>query len=102
MVTIQSTDPNTLLRVIKQGIDDGKIDTWKYDEDGDFTHSVPQWKNQAWLRPTVQGGALELSLLGRTNTPTTDAVYGIYHGRFIEMVLTHFSSQITRATALPR
>ncbi len=29
-------------------------------------------------------------------------IYGIYHGRFIEMLLTHFNTQFTLVSATPK
>lgn len=42
-----SISPAATLRLLKIKIDNHEIETWEYDEDGDFTYSVPQWKNKA-------------------------------------------------------
>jgi hypothetical protein len=94
----------TLLKNIKVAMDAGKIDTWTLDSAGDFTHSPTQWKNLAWFRPKIRGEDLVFIFLGNKNVVTTKVIYGVYHGRSIEMLLTHFDlelSQIT-ATSLPR
>lgn len=44
-----SIAPAVILAVLKRKIDNKEIDTWEYDEDGDFTHSASQRKNKAWL-----------------------------------------------------
>jgi hypothetical protein len=98
-ISIRTTTPKALLAKIKKAIDDGHVETWSYDEDGDFVHSVPQWKNKAWLRPKIELGVLRLGLLGQRNVHMTYEIYGVYHGRFIEMVLTHFDDQFTTASA---
>jgi hypothetical protein len=98
-ISIRTATPKALLASIKKAIDDGHVETWSYDEDGDFTHSVPQWQNKAWLRPKVEPGMLRLGLLGRRNVEMTYEVYGVYHGRFIEMVITHFDDKFTTASA---
>jgi hypothetical protein len=46
-IFVATTNPNDLLKKIKLAIKEGHVDTWECDGDGDFTHSVPQWKNKA-------------------------------------------------------
>ena len=98
-ISIRTDTPKALLANIKKAIDDGHVETWSYDEDGDFTHTGLQWKGKAWLRPKVELGALRLGILGQKAVEMTRAVYGVYHGRFIEMVVTHFDDQFTTACA---
>jgi hypothetical protein len=102
-VSFVTTDPSGLLRAIKDQIDKKKIETWSYDSAGDFTHAPEQWKRKAWLRPSVQNGALVFNIVSRNDETLTKVVYGIYHGRFIEMMLTHFDGSFSQgmATALP-
>jgi hypothetical protein len=69
-----------------------------YDRDGDFTHTPDQWKGKAWLRPYVQQGVLLFGLIGQQGVPMTKGIYGVYHGRFVEMLLTHFDTVFTGAT----
>lgn len=52
-IYIKTENPQRLVDRIKECIDNHSIDTWIYDSDGDFTHSVEQWKFRAWIRPTV-------------------------------------------------
>jgi hypothetical protein len=102
-VHVNTNKAAALLAAIKKQIDDGKIKTWEYDRDGDFTHSPDQWKGEAWLRPHPQQGVLAFGLLGQEDVTMTKTVYGVYHGRFIEMLLAHFDSDFTvaQATAMP-
>jgi hypothetical protein len=81
--------PKTLLADFKKKIDDGDVVTWSYDGDGDFTHTPPQWKNQAWLRPSIEANQLALYIIKPSTKNITREVYGVYHGRFIESMLTH-------------
>lgn len=76
-----------------------KIETWSYDSDGDFTHTPTQWSKKAWLRPSVQGGALVLNILNPKGVTLSKEIYGVYHGRFIEMLLTHFDTKFSDAEA---
>ena len=100
---VDTSKPTQLLQAIKKQIDDGKIQTWTYDKDGDFTHTPDQWSGQAWLRPKVQPAALTFGLIGPKDVVMSKLIYGVYHGRFIEMLLTHFDRDFTlaHATASP-
>jgi hypothetical protein len=82
-----------------QAIDDSKIVTWEHDKDGDFTHAPPQWRRKAWLRPFTSSGILQFGLLGQQKVEMTKSIYGVYHGRFIEELLTHFDGDFSTATA---
>jgi hypothetical protein len=95
----KTNTPNKLLTSFKKAIDDGHIVTWAYDKDGDFTHTAPQWKDKAWLRPTVQNDRLVFNILAPKNISLTDEVYAIYHGRIIESLLAHFDSLFTEGVA---
>ena len=102
-INFATTTPNKLLAAFKKAIDDGHVVTWAYDSDGDFYHTPPQWKDQGWLRPKVfDGQQLTLNYLTRTAT-TSKAAYGVYHGRFIESMLTHCDTLFTagEATSTP-
>jgi len=98
-IIIKTKSPQDLLTAIKKEIDEGKIVTWSYDSDGDFTHSTKQWNANAWLRPKVSVGELRFGILKNENIDMSAVIYGVYHGRFIEMLLTHFDDQFTNAQA---
>jgi len=85
-----TSKPKELLDRVRKAIDDGHVDTWSYDRDGDFTHTRPQFNQKAWMRPVIGQGMLSFGLLGERGVVMTKALYGIYHGRFAEMLLTHF------------
>ncbi|CAE6827019.1 hypothetical protein [Paraburkholderia aspalathi] len=89
----KTADPAALLKSIRKLIDEGKIETWAYDKDGDFYHTPPQWKHKAWLRPYVVTGGLKLHLIKRKDEALSKTVYGVYHGRFIEMLFTRFDDR---------
>ena len=100
MALIIKTDtPSDLLKKIYEGIDKGEIKTWEYDSDKDFTHVPEQWYKKAFLRPKVGVGELRFGILGIQGTSLSKEIYGVYHGRFIEMLLTHFDDQFSTATA---
>lgn len=98
-LVFKTNKPKALLDAIKKEIDEDKIATWIYDKDGDFTHTPAQWKNKAWLRPTVDEGQLVLKIIKPESvTKLGNAVLGVYYGRFLEMVSNHFENSFTIAT----
>lgn len=102
-INFDTTDPKKLLAAFKKAIDDNEVVTWSYDKDGDFTHTPEQWKHQAWLRPVIYTGRLTMNFIGNNKAKTTKVVYGVYHGRFIESMLTHCDGlfSVGAATAMP-
>jgi len=94
-----TNNPHGLLSTFKKAIDDGRVATWAYDKDGDFTHTAQQWKNLAWLHPSSVAGQLVLNTLKPKDTKITWEVYGIYHGRFIESMIIHCHDLFTSAQA---
>jgi hypothetical protein len=94
-------NPNGLLSAFKKAINDGHVATWSYDKDGDLTHTAPQWKNLAWLRPSTVAGQLVLNTIKPKDANITWEVYGIYHGRFIESMIIHCHDLFTNAQATP-
>jgi hypothetical protein len=102
-VRVYCDDPGQLLADIRRAIRADKIETWELDSDGDFTHSPSQWKNQAWFHPVVEDERLIFRIIGQKSKRMSKEIYGVYHGRFIEMLLAHFDTKFRRAsaTALP-
>lgn len=98
-VIVKTSKPSDLLKAIRKAIDEKKIETWTYDSDGDFTHNPVQWSHKAWLKPKVYTTELRFGILSRKDTKLSTTIYAVYHGRFIEMLLTHFDSQFTTAIA---
>ena len=66
-IFVSTTQPRKLLEDIKKEINDKKIDTWLYDNDGDFYHAPNQWKFKAWLRPTIETNRLVFGIVGQEN-----------------------------------
>ncbi len=98
-IRIATANPSTLLAKIRQAIISGQIETWQVDKDGDFTHSPQQWRHRAWLRPFIREESLEFGILPNKESGLGRSVYAIYHGRFIEMLLTHFDGDFDRVSA---
>jgi len=102
-VRLFTTEAETLLDSIKRGIARGEIETWALDNDGDFTHTASggQWKNRAYLRPRTLNDRLLLNIIIRKTETQKREVYAVYHGRFIEMVISHFPKLLSTAAATP-
>lgn len=95
-----TNQPKTLLNAFKNAIDEGRIVTWSYDSDNDFTHTAAQWKNLAWLRPKIKTESeLHFVILPPQDRHISSEVYAIYHGRFIEAMLRHCDKFFDNAIA---
>lgn len=93
-IYVETSDPQALLENIIKSIKNQDIKTWSVDDDGDLTH-ISQWKNKAWFTPIFNGKKeLVFGLIGRKDETMSKIIYGIYHGRFSEMLLTHFDSLV--------
>jgi hypothetical protein len=99
-IQVGTDNPQKLLDAIYEAIDEGHIETWTYDEDGDFIHVTPdeQWVGKAWLHPVPNATFLTLNTIAPTEG-LSDEVYAVYHGRFIEMLLAHFDDEFFSAIA---
>lgn len=91
---IKTNDPSGLLSAIKKAIDDKKIDTWSYNTNNLFSH-VQQWEGKAWLKPKVVNGSLQFGIVGQINVDLTRYNYAVNHGRFSEMLISHFNNHFT-------
>lgn len=98
-VLVKTESPSSLLSAIKKAIDKDEVQTWSCDADGDFTHTTEQWRRRAWFRPVVREDRLVFNIFPPREKGISRVVYGIYHGRFIEMLLNHFDSRFKEATA---
>jgi hypothetical protein len=98
-VIVLTSTPATLLDEMKAEMNKHTIETWSVDPDGDFTHTPPQWLKQAWFRPLIHEDRLVFRILTPQGKKLSRTVYAVYHGRFIEMLLTHFDLKFSGATA---
>lgn len=83
--------PADLLASFKKAIDEGHVETWAYNDNGDYYHDRPQWKDKVVMRPVVTKDLLQFGIIA---TGLTWPVYGVYHGRLIEEFLSHFSAKL--------
>ncbi|MBK9580079.1 MAG: hypothetical protein IPO40_23680 [Fibrobacteres bacterium] len=101
-IIIQTEDSKQLLDAISQEVALGEIETWEQDADGDFTHTPEQFARKAWFRARVAEGRLIFNIIGRKGNKLEYSIYGIYHGRFSEMLISHFSHKIQKITLTPK
>lgn len=92
-VYVKTENASELLGKIKKAIDDEKIKTWKYDDEGDFYHSPEKWNYSGWLHPVVTDRYLILGIIKPKDDTMSKLTYAMYHGRFIEMMLHHFDEK---------
>jgi hypothetical protein len=104
MLKAFTDDPTALLQAINAAIEDGTVTTWLRTTSGSYTHTTKsdQWKNLAWFKPSVVDNAIIFNILRPKGSNVSKTVYAVYHGRFSEMLLTHFDTKLTsiRLTAL--
>ncbi len=95
-------EPRWLLNAIYEQLEDDETRTWKFDKEGDLTHSPSQWRYLAWMRPKIGKGRLIFNIIAGEDT-FSKRIYGVYHGCLIEMLLTYFDVDIDKlyATSLP-
>jgi hypothetical protein len=104
-IIVKTSDPAGLLKAIYKAIDDKKVVTWLYeDQSGQrfLTHTPEQWIRKAWLKaiiPTDTKDELHFVIRKTKASAVTRVVYGVYHGRFIEMLLNHFDQSFDNASA---
>lgn len=94
-IYVSTCQPRKLLEDIKQAINDKKIVTWGYDNDGDFYHTPEQWNYKAWLSPTISDKYLIFGIVGEKDKDMSVETYAVYHGRFSEMLLAHFDHEFS-------
>ena len=87
-----------LIEMINDAISHGRIKSWIVDSEGDYTRSDDSWKERAWMRylqDEDDPNHLWFVIVQPKDQSISKAVYGVYHGRFAEMLLTHFDTFIS-------
>ena len=92
-VSIAAADPAFLLKGILARFDQRTIEGWCRDGEC-FTLTDPEWSTRAYLRPLLQTENLVLGLVPTEGQGMSKELYAVYHGRFIDMLLRHFSDVI--------
>lgn len=91
---VLTQNPGELLQQIKTEISMDNVDTWSFDSKGNFTHTYENWRNKAWFQPVLEEGELRFEIVSNNNETILKYTYGIYHGRFAEMLLSCFNCRI--------
>ena len=100
-IFVKTNTPGLLVENIKKKISDKLIDTWIVDSDGDFTHNTDEWRYRAWIRPKIEEGRVVFYIVCRNDRNLSVTEYAIYHGRFVEMILTHFDKECDTIETTP-
>lgn len=106
ILTLQSMSARDLINNINNKIDNKEIRVWEYDSEGDYTHTSTQWNKQSWFRPIFpkegDDWSIKFAIIGHKQNEMTKELYGIYHGRFSEMLLTYYDRNIASFTITPQ
>lgn len=101
-VVLKDISADALIKGINDLINQNRIQTWEYDIMGDYTMTPSQWREQAWIRPTVKiGRTIKFGIVKRRDSNISKEVYAVYHGRFAEMLLAHFDIHIKTMEVSP-
>lgn len=100
-ILIKTQHPTQLLRRLNDAINNGDVQTWQVDNDGDYTISRLQWFQCAWIRPYIKNEQLIFGIVQSSNYPMTRQLYGVYHGRFVATLLSHFDFMIDNVEISP-
>lgn len=97
MIRVQTNDPKGLLDRIREAIENNVVVTWHLDNDGDFLPTQEQWVGKAWITPLIredEPDSLFFGIIESKLQRMTKAIYGVFLGRFAEMLLTHFDTDM--------
>ncbi|WP_343676188.1 hypothetical protein [Paraburkholderia heleia] len=98
-IFVTTQTPKKLLSAIKQAISEDDVATWSLHGEDHFTHSAEQWARRAWFKARIEERRIVFNIVPPKGRIVSRATYGIYHGRFIEMLLNHFDDQFENASA---
>lgn len=100
-IIIQTQNPNQLINSLNEAIISRTILTWTVDYSGDYTISRDQWKYLAWMRHYIDGNHLIFGIIQSRRYLMTRELYGVYHGRFVATLLSHFDTDINSINITP-
>ena len=102
-VYFSTRSPQALLDEFKKHISEGRVTTWEFDADGDFSPSLRQWNDAGWMVPAVEDGRLAFYILHRKGEVISTSAYAVFHGRLIESMLRFCDKLISegRVTSFP-
>lgn len=96
-IFVRTANPQQLLDKIRDFIDKGEIKTWQFDSDNDLTYYVAQFVGKAWFHPIVaaEENSLIFGIIANQKIEMSSQLYAIYHARFLEILLLHFTEDFT-------
>lgn len=102
-IIIRTSNPQTLLQNLNVAISEERIRTWLVDVDGDYSATPDKWKYKAWFRPVIKSdeSLLVFGIVKSMEYTLTCEIYGVYHGRFIATLLSHFDEIISHIEITP-
>jgi len=103
-IIIRTSNPQDLLYKLNVAISEERIKTWLVDEDGDYSATPDKWKYKAWFRPCCinkEEALLTFGIVKSMEYTLTCEIYGVYHGRFIATLLSHFDEMINHIEITP-
>lgn len=100
-IIIKTRYANVLLKQLNEAIANRSIQTWQVDSEGDYTIVHAQWYCHAWFRPYVRDELIVFGIVQSLNFPMTRQLYGVFHGRFITTLLSHFDNMMDNVEISP-
>lgn len=95
-IKIMTASPKAFLNAIRTAIDNDSVRTWEYDKEGRFNHTPKEWSGKALIRARVEEGrSVTFLILAPDGKDTINpaGAYGVFQGRFVEMLTNHFRSK---------
>lgn len=99
-VSVLTSMPSEIIEDFKSLIDAKIIDTWVYDDDGDFTLLSPRWNRIAWFHPIILNDRIIFGIIGRKGFNISIEEYGVYHGQLVESLVTHYIRKVNSISIL--
>ena len=101
-IIIKTNNPEKLIKSLNDAIYNREILTWSMDHDGDYTIARDQWRYHAWFRHNVfKTNELAFGIVQSRKYKMTRELYGIYHGRFVATLLSHFDNLMDDINVTP-
>lgn len=91
-IIIKTQNVQKLIDSLNNSIKNREILTWMIDSDGDYTIVRDQWRYHAWFRCYNKEERIIFGIVQSRKFLMTRDLYGIYSGRFVATLLSHFDS----------
>lgn len=102
IITLKNIKPEEFIAQINSQIQAKEIQTWKVDEDGDYTAHSEQWNCKAWMHPKIEdNNTIYFGIIKSKKYGMSRELYGVYHGRFSATLLAHFDQYMESLSITP-